>query len=155
MRSRSRSLHKTHSKRKYRSHSRSKQRSRSRSRSRSRESSPRRGDGSHRSRWRGALPARDRRRSPESKSKELDKYRHERYENKEKKWEATKNDSEKWPNDLYNAENVSAKSSTMLMKPIKKSVEDQFMDSRRLQREIIGIEGVPFVWGKSPPRMEV
>lgn len=157
MRSRSRSPHNTHSFTKYQSHTRSKQRSCSRSRSQSCERSHRRDDDSYKSRRRILSPLRGKKLSsiPRSSSRELDKYRQERYENKGKKWEATKNDSEKWPNDMYSVENEIAKSSTLFMKPIKKTVEDQFMDSRRLQREIIGVEGVPFVWGKSPVRTEV
>lgn len=87
--------------------------------------------------------------------RELENQRkNERQKNRERKYEASKNDVERWPNDMYQEQNAPCRGFSS-NRTVKKSTEDQFMDSRRFQREVIGSEGAEYVWGKSPPRHEV
>lgn len=87
-------------------------------------------------------------------------FQNERVRNDRNREDANRNNSRKWSNDMYyeNPPNHSSDSGYNHIKfgPRKMPPgEDDFMDARRLQRESIGIEGVPYVWGKSPPRSEI
>lgn len=94
--------------------------------------------------------------------------------NKESKYGQKNENVERWPNDKYfemnrnnsdtsnnhrdrhreqnNFRDNDRRGGLGFLKPNKKSQDDDIMDSRRLQREEIGIEGVEMVWGKSPVR---
>lgn len=70
---------------------------------------------------------------------------------------------ERWPNDMYLESNAGPSNSggshrsgekrvNVFSNANKKFHEEELLDTRRLQREAIGIEGVAHVWGKSPQR---
>lgn len=89
-----------------------------------------------------------------SRERNLDHYQNDRDSNRDRKRDAIKENKDRWPNDMYNIPSTTKITNNPYEKFNKKSSEDQFMNSRRLQRELIGAEGVSYVWGKSPLRPE-
>lgn len=62
-----------------------------------------------------------------------------------------KQNEERWPHDKY-SEKFHRRDTNYHHKSKKIHSMDDFMDSRRFQREIIGEEGAHICWGKSPAR---
>lgn len=87
-----------------------------------------------------------------------EEHQNERVKNQDRKRDASvQNDVERWPNDMFLTPQQPSTSRGFNQQNRggpKKNMEDQFMDTRRLQREAIGEEGVEFVWAKSPARQD-
>uniref|UniRef100_A0A182QLP5 NF-kappa-B-activating protein C-terminal domain-containing protein n=1 Tax=Anopheles farauti TaxID=69004 RepID=A0A182QLP5_9DIPT len=56
----------------------------------------------------------------------------------------------RWMHDMYESHDSQRNADRSYRRSNRDTMDDDFMQSRRLQREIIGTEGVPEAWGDSP-----
>ncbi|CAD7077557.1 unnamed protein product [Hermetia illucens] len=105
----------------------------------------------HDRRRRSASPrSRSRSRSREPRERRREYHQDERKKDGHKSIDETK---ERWPHDKFFEKDKHRRKDTSFHKSKRSQFED-FLESRRSQREIIGAEGIHSVWGKSPPHPE-
>lgn len=85
----------------------------------------------------------------------------EKYENIAKPIHSETKKVERWPNDRFDPDARPDRNEFRERRGLghnkrndRNNFHDDIMDTRRIKREEIGVEGTSMVWGKSPPHPE-